>query len=112
MSGEEIPPGAIIGLGGVQAFRQHHDAQRRAYLAAATSLLGSPPALLATPYHYDVLATARDFLRADMNDVAVIFAQTACEIALQETIATLLRRTGIQSAMEEWCGNRSRQRQR
>jgi hypothetical protein len=45
----------------------------------------SPP--LFFPYHYDVLSTAKDLLAADMNDLAVIMAQTATEIATQQAIS-------------------------
>jgi hypothetical protein len=37
-----------------------------------------------------------------MDDVAVIMAQTACEIALQDLISTLLRRLAMPSPMQSW----------
>jgi hypothetical protein len=46
---------------------------------------------LALPYHYDVLAAARQLLDADKDDVAVIMAQTAREIATDDIIRTLMQ---------------------
>ena len=54
------------------------------------------------PYHYDVLASARSFLAADKYDVAVIMAQTACEIATDDVITVLLRRQNLSDGILAW----------
>jgi len=54
------------------------------------------------PYHYDVLASARSFLAADKYDVAVIMAQTACEIATDDVITVLLRRQNFSEGILAW----------
>ena len=61
------------------AFLRNHEERMRSFMHAATSMqLGR----VILPYHYDVLSVAADFLAAGKPDVAVIMAQTACEIAL------------------------------
>ncbi len=51
---------------------------------------------------YDVLAIARQFLDADKDDVAVIMAQTACEIATDDLITTLLRHHDLTDGIRAW----------
>jgi hypothetical protein len=75
----------------------------RGYIAAATSqLYQRGPAFLLLPYHYDVLAIARQFLDADKDDVAVIMAQTACEIATDDLVTALLRLRRLPADLESW----------
>jgi len=54
------------------------------------------------PYHYAILAIARDFLDADKDDVAVIMAQTASEIATDDIITVLLRRQNFSEEILAW----------
>src|SRR6266403_183817 len=74
-------------------FRRQHEEQLHGFMTAATAQLyqRGTAALIVLPYHYDVLATARHFLDADMYEVAVIMAQTSVEIATDDIITTLLR---------------------
>jgi len=58
------------------------------------------------PYHYDVLSVAADFLAAGKPDVAVIMAQTACEIATEAVISQLLRHYNLPAVVEKWIRKR------
>jgi hypothetical protein len=93
--------------GQAAVFRSHYEQQRRGYMTAATSMLyGTPhvlmPAVPVLPYHYDVLTSARDFLDAGMDDIAVIMAQTACEIATEHVISRLLGHHKLPPIFEPW----------
>jgi hypothetical protein len=83
-------------------FRRHYEQRRRGYMTAATSMLYGTPAVLVLPYHYDVLTSARDFLDAGMDDIAVIMAQTACEIATADIITGLLQHHRLPASIESW----------
>jgi hypothetical protein len=90
MAAEEQPPTDWIPGPDIAAvFRRGHAERMRAYMTGATAQLYQRAGELALPYHYDVLAVARQFLDADKDDVAVIMAQTACEIATDDIIRTL-----------------------
>ena len=84
------------------AFRKHHEDQLRGYMSAATKHLYQDWQDPVLPYHYDVLAIARQFLDADKDDVAVIMAQTACEIATDDIISALLRRRALSDEVRAW----------
>jgi hypothetical protein len=105
---EELPP-----PGGMQrqetfdaVFRRHHEELLRGYIIAQTSQLYQRGATIVLPYHYDVLAVARQFLDADRDDVAVIMAQTACEIATDDIVTMLLRHHDLPTAIEAWISGR------
>jgi hypothetical protein len=85
-------------------FRRQHEEQLHGYMTAATAQLyqRGTAALLVLPYHYDVLAAARRFLDAEMNDVAVIVAQTSAEIATDDVITALLRHNNPPRPIDEW----------
>jgi len=104
---EDLPPtGWMQGpeaLGA--AFRKHHENQLRGYMTAVTRQLYQTWQDPVLPYHYDVLASARDFLDADKDDVAVIMAQTACEIATDDIMAVLLRRQDLSDGIRAWVNN-------
>ncbi|HEV8531418.1 MAG TPA: hypothetical protein VGT00_08375 [Methylomirabilota bacterium] len=102
-SPEDLPTGWMQGpefFGA--AFRKHHEDQLRGYMNAATKQLYQNWQDPVLPYHYDVLAIARQFLDADKDDVAVIMAQTACEIATDDIITVLLRRHNLADGIRAW----------
>jgi hypothetical protein len=103
MAAEEQPPTDWIPGPDIAAvFRRGHAERMRAYMTGATAQLYQRAGELALPYHYDVLAVARQFLDADKDDVAVIMAQTACEIATDDIIRTLLQHYRLPSLLESW----------
>jgi hypothetical protein len=101
---EDLPPtGWMQGpefFGSV--FRKHHEDQLRGYMTAVTRQLYQTWQDPVLPYHYGVLASARDFLDADKDDVAVIMAQTACEIATDDIMTVLLRRQDLSDGIRAW----------
>jgi len=82
------------------AFRERQEVQRRSYLRAATSMLYDRGII--QPYHYDVLAIARNFLDSNMDDIAVIVAQTACEVATENVLSGLLQHHRLPAVFEPW----------
>jgi len=107
MMAEELPP-----TGWMQrpeafeaAFLRHHEKELSSYIAAVTQQLYQGASLV-LPYHYDVLAIARQFLATDKDDVAVIMAQTACEIATDDSITALLRHQNLPTPLESWINDR------
>jgi hypothetical protein len=105
MTPEDLPPSGWMEtqMMSGDAFRRHYERQREHYRAAQSALQFREPIL---PYHYDVLTTASDFARGGMPDVAVIMAQTACEIATEAAIDRLFRRQGLPQAVESWIRER------
>jgi hypothetical protein len=101
---EDLPPTGWIQRPGMfdAVFRRHHEEQLRGYMVAVTSQLYQRGPAIVLPYHYDVLAIARQFLDADKDDVAVIMAQTACEITTDDVITTLLRHHNVPDVIQKW----------
>jgi len=98
---EELPPGTpSSAMWNAEAFRSRQEQQRRSYLRAATSAIYDRGVI--QPYHYDVLVVARNFRDSNMDDVAVIMAQTACEVATEYFISQLLKHHKLPAVFEPW----------
>jgi hypothetical protein len=104
MPEEPVPTGWMdTQMQGATAFRRHYETTRQSYLSANTKMLYRDPVL---PPHYDVLTTAGDFARGGMPDVAVIMAQTACEIATEAVLNGLLLLHSFSNPVESWIRDR------
>ncbi len=103
MENQDIEPGAgSLGFTGYapQAFRKRYEELREGYARAARALYRQPAADL--PPHYGVLAAAKQYLEGGMHDVALIMSQTACEMATDYVITTLLERLRVPLGLNVW----------
>ena len=55
-------------------------------------------ALILPPFHAEVLSTAEGFRAKGENEMAVIMAQTACELVTEAAFDVLIRASGVSKA--------------
>jgi HEPN domain-containing protein len=105
--GEEItlPSGALrISTGDVVAVIERWKAQRESAAATAVAAGVTEPLL---PYHTALLDTAKAFLGRDEYQVAVMIAQTAVEVLVEQVITEQLKKRKTAAEVEEWILNRA-----
>jgi HEPN domain-containing protein len=100
--------GAIAITGGdvIAAVIENWQARRRQIAAIAAAAGGVAPPLL--PYHTALLDTARAFLQRDECQVAVVIAQTAVEVLVEQIVSEQLSKRSTTPQLQEWIKERGK----
>ncbi len=106
------PEPGTIGITGGDAIAvviENWQARRRqaAAIAAAAGAIG-PPLPLLLPYHTVLLDTAKAFLQRNECQVAVVIAQTAVEVLVEQIVSEQLSKRGTAPQLQEWIKKRGR----